>query len=171
MGPILRTGRAVDEVARGILAAAEGLGLFGPVREGRGHKPSIPAEKVATIVHATLHEKPASETHWSCRSMARAEGVGPATAQRAWSARNIQPPKVKTLKLSTDTRFEEKLADVTGLCLNPPEKTIAVSMDESAQIKALNRTHGGLPIKRHGHDHPPREKGRPESSAVVPRRL
>jgi len=88
---------------------AEGLGLFGPVREGRGRKPSIPAEKVAAIVHATLHEKPPGETHWSCRSMARAQSVSPATVQRIWSARSIQPHRVKTFKLSNDKRFETLL--------------------------------------------------------------
>ena len=82
--------------------AAEGLGLFGPVRSGRGRKPSIAAEKVAAIVHATLHEKPVGETHWSCRSMARAQGVSPTTVQRIWSARGLKPHQVKTFKLSDD---------------------------------------------------------------------
>ena len=63
----------------------EGLKAFAGVRPGRGRKPSIPSEKVAAIVHATLHEKPAGETHWSCRSMAKAHGVSPATVQRIWS--------------------------------------------------------------------------------------
>src|SRR5450759_2522525 len=127
---------------------SEGLGLFGPVREGRGRKPSIPAEKVAAIVHATLHEKPPGETHWSCRSMAKAQGVSPATVQRIWSARNIQPHRVKTFKLSNDKRFEEKLVDVVGLYLNPPEKAIVLSMDEKSQIQALDRTQASLPMKK-----------------------
>jgi transposase len=78
----------------------EGLALFGPVRPGRGRKPSIPPEKIAAIVQATLHEKPPGETHWSCRSMARAQGVSPATVQRIWAARGIKPHRVKTFKLS-----------------------------------------------------------------------
>jgi transposase len=126
---------------------SEGLGLFGPVRPGRGRKPSIPAEKVEAIVRATLHEKPPGETHWSCRSMAKAQGVSPATVQRVWSARNIQPHRVSTFKLSNDKRFEEKLVDVVGLYLNPPEKAIVLSMDEKSQIQALDRTQPGLPIK------------------------
>jgi transposase len=65
---------------------AEGLKAFAGVRPGRGRKPSIPPEKVAAIVHATLHEKPDGETHWSCRSMAKAQDVSPATVQRIWSA-------------------------------------------------------------------------------------
>ena len=128
--------------------AYEGLGLFGPIRQGRGRKPSIPAEKVEAIVHATLHEKPPGETHWSCRSMAKAQGVSPATVQRIWSARNIQPHRVKTFKLSNDKRFEEKLVDVVGLYLNPPEKAIVLSMDEKSQIQALDRTQASLPMKK-----------------------
>jgi transposase len=128
--------------------ASEGLGLFGPVRPGRGRKPSIPVEKVEQIVHATLHEKPPGETHWSCRSMAKAQGVSSATVQRIWSARNIQPHRVKTFKLSNDKRFEEKLVDVVGLYLNPPEKAIVLSMDEKSQIQALDRTQASLPMKK-----------------------
>jgi len=109
---------------------AEGLKAFSGVRPGRGRKPSIPAEKVAEIVHATLHEKPVGETHWSCRSMAKAKGVSPATVQRIWSARNLKPHRVKTFKLSNDPRFEEKLVDVVGLYLNPPENAIVLCMDE-----------------------------------------
>jgi transposase len=62
--------------------ADEGLALFGPIRQGRGRKPSIPKEKVEEIVQATLHERPEAETHWSCRTMAKAQGVSPATVQR-----------------------------------------------------------------------------------------
>ncbi len=127
--------------------AQEGLSVFGPIRPGRGRKPQISPEKVAAIVHATLHEKPVGETHWSCRSMAKAQGVSPASVQRIWSARNIQPHRIKTFKLSNDRRFEEKLVDVVGLYLNPPEKAIVLSMDEKSQIQALDRTQPSLPIK------------------------
>jgi transposase len=127
--------------------AVDGLGLFGPIRQGRGRKPSIPSEKVEAIVHATLREKPPGETHWSCRSMARAQGVSPATVQRIWSARNIKPHRVKTFKLSNDKRFEEKLIDVVGLYLNPPEKAVVLCMDEKSQIQALDRTQPSLPLK------------------------
>jgi len=124
-----------------------GLGDLGVVRAGRGRKPVIPAGKVEAIVHATLHEKPPGETHWSCRSMARAQGVSPATVQRIWSARDLKPHRVKTFKLSNDTRFEEKLVDVVGLYLNPPEHAIVLSMDEKSQIQALDRTQASLPMK------------------------
>src|SRR5450759_3566094 len=115
--------------------AQDGLKAFGGVRPGRGRKPSIPAEKVQAIVHATLHEKPLGETHWSCRSMAKAQGVSPATVQRIWSARNIQPHRVKTFKLSNDKRFEEKLVDVVGLYLNPPENRSCCRWTKRARSK------------------------------------
>jgi transposase len=127
--------------------AMEGLKGLGGVRPGRGRKPSIPDEKVAEIVHATLHEKPPGETHWSCRSMAKATGVSPATVQRIWSARGLKPHRVETLKLSRDPLFEEKLVDVVGLYLNPPEKAIVLCMDEKSQIQALDRTQPSLPMK------------------------
>jgi transposase len=117
------------------------------VRPGRGRKPSIPPEKVQEIVHATLHEQPPGETHWSCRSMARAHGVSHATVQKIWAARGLKPHRVETFKLSNDPRFEEKLADVVGLYLNPPERAIVLSMDEKSQIQALDRTQPSLPMK------------------------
>jgi transposase len=124
-----------------------GLGDLGVVHAGRGRKPSIPQEKVQAIVHATLHEKPPAETHWSCRTMAKAHGVSPATVQRIWSSRELKPHRVKTFKLSGDKRFEEKLVDVVGLYLNPPENAIVLCMDEKSQIQALDRTQASLPIK------------------------
>jgi transposase len=127
--------------------AAEGLKGLAGVRPGRGRKPSISDEKVARIVAATLHEKPPGETHWSCRSMAKAHEVSPATVQRIWSARGLKPHRVETFKLSTDPKFEEKLVDVVGLYLNPPEKAIVLCMDEKSQIQALDRTQPSLPMK------------------------
>src|SRR4051812_18979379 len=127
--------------------AGEGLKGLGGVRAGRGRKPSISREKVAEIVHATLHETPPAETHWSCRSMAKAHGVSPATVQRIWSARGLQPHRVKTFKLSNDTHFEDKLVDICGLYLDPPEQAVVLCMDEKSQIQALDRTQASLPIK------------------------
>ena len=115
----------------------DGLKDFSSVRPGRGRKPSIPAEKVEEIVRLTLHETPVGETHWSCRTMAARAGVSPATVQRIWSARGLQPHRVETFKLSNDPRFEEKLVDVVGLYLNPPENAIVLCMDEKSQIQAL----------------------------------
>ena len=126
----------------------DGLAKFGRVREGRGRKPSISAEQVEAIVHATLHDKPPGETHWSCRSMAKAQGVSKATVQRIWKARGLQPHRVETFKLSNDKRFEDKLVDVVGLYLNPPEKAVVLCMDEKSQIQALDRTQPSLPMKK-----------------------
>ena len=128
--------------------AEDGLSKLGVVRKGRGRKPTIPEAKVAVIVEATLHTTPPGATHWSCRTMAKAQGVSAATVQRIWSARGLKPHLVKTFKLSNDPRFEEKLIDVVGLYLNPPDKAVLLCMDEKSQIQALDRTQPGLPMKK-----------------------
>ncbi len=126
----------------------EGLKDLGVVRPGRGRKPQISDQKIAEIVHATLHEKPAGETHWSCRTMAKAHGVSASTVQLIWSARGLKPHLPKTFKLSNDKRFEEKLVDVVGLYLNPPEMAVVLCIDEKSQIQALDSTQASLPIKK-----------------------
>jgi transposase len=128
--------------------ADEGLSKFGQVREGRGRKPGISAAKVKEIVRLTQHEKPSGETHWSCRSMAKKVGVSPATVQRIWSGCGLKPPLVKTFKLSNDPLFEEKLIDVVGLYLNPPEKAVVLCMDEKTSIQALDHTQVSLPMTK-----------------------
>ena len=128
--------------------ATEGLSKLCEVREGRGRKASIPQEKVDEIVRLTQQEKPAGQTHWSCRTMAKAAGVSPATVQRVWSARGLKPHLVKTFKLSNDKRFEEKLIDVAGVYLNPPERAVVLCMDEKTQIQALDRAQPSLPLKK-----------------------
>ena len=128
--------------------ASEGLTKFGQVRQGRGRKPGISVEKVEEIVRLTQHEKPSGATHWSCRSMAKAVGVSPATVQRIWSGRGLKPHLVKTFKLSNDPQFEEKLIDVVGLYLNPPENAVVLCMDEKTSVQALDRTQASLPMKR-----------------------
>jgi transposase len=126
----------------------EGLAGLGVVRPGRGRKPSISDEQVADIVRTTLQETPPGETHWSCRSMANAKGVSPASVQRIWSALDLKPHQVDTFKVSNDPKFEEKLVDVVGLYLNPPERAVVLCMDEKSQIQALDRTQPSLPLKR-----------------------
>ena len=115
---------------------AQGLTRFGQVAAGRGRKASISEEKIAEIVELTLHHKPDGETHWSCRSMAQRAGVSSATVQRIWSARGLKPHRVDAFKLSNDKRFEEKLVDVVGLYLNPPDKAVVLCVDEKSQIQA-----------------------------------
>jgi transposase len=118
------------------------------VKPGRGRKRTISAEKVKEIVQATTQTTPAGETHWSCRSMAKAQGVSPATVQRIWDAHGLKPHLVKTFKLSNDPLFTEKLTDVVGLYLNPPEKALVLCVDEKSQIQALDRTQASLPMKK-----------------------
>jgi transposase len=103
-------------------------------RPGRGRKPTISAARITAIVQATTQTKPPGQTHWSCRSMAKAQGVSPATVQRIWDAHGLKPHRVHTFKLSNDPRFTEKLTDVVGLYLNPPEKAIVLCVDEKSQI-------------------------------------
>jgi len=115
---------------------------------GRGRKPTIAPAKVKQIVEATLHTTPANATHWSVRTMAVAQGVSPATVQRIWDAHGLQPHRTETFQLSRDKRFVEKLTDVVGLYLNPPEKALVLCFDEKSQIQALDRTQPGLPLKK-----------------------
>jgi transposase len=126
----------------------DGLAELGQVRKGRGRKPTITDEQVARIVRLTTEESPAGHTHWSCRTMAKHVGVSHSAVQRIWSDLGIKPHRVDTFKVSTDVRFEEKLADVVGLYLNPPEKAIVLCMDEKSQIQALDRTQASLPMVR-----------------------
>jgi len=115
---------------------------------GRGRKPRILADQVAVIVEATLHSKPANATHWSTRTMAKAHGLSHSTVQRIWDAHGLQPHRTRTFKLSRDKRFVEKLRDVVGLYLNPPDKALVLCVDEKCQIQALQRSQPGLPMKR-----------------------
>ena len=115
---------------------------------GRGRKPAIGAEQIKAIVEATISTTPRGATQWSCRTMARAQGVSPATVQRIWDAHGLAPHRVRTFKLSRDPRFSEKLTDVVGLYLNPPDKAIVLCVDEKSQIQALDRTQPSLPLKR-----------------------
>jgi transposase len=115
---------------------------------GRGRKPSIDAERIKAIVDATLHTTPPGATHWSCRTMAKAQGVSPATVARIWDAHGLAPHRVRAFKLSRDPRFSEKLTDVVGLYLDPPDKAIVLCVDEKSQIQALDRTQPSLPMKR-----------------------
>jgi len=115
---------------------------------GRGRKARISTGKIKQIVEATLQTKPRAATHWSVRLMARAQGVSPATVQRIWDAHGLEPHRTRGFKLSRDKHFVEKLTDVLGLYLNPPDKAVVLSVDEKSQIQALNRTQPGLPMKK-----------------------
>ncbi len=112
-----------------------------------GRIPRIKHQKVVAVVEATLHSKPSNATHWSTRSMAKAQGVSEATIRRIWKSHNLKPHLVETFKLSKDKRFLEKLHDVVGLYLNPPDKALVLCVDEKSQIQALERTRPLLPLR------------------------
>jgi transposase len=126
------------------------LGLEGLIKDAprSGRKPALGPEKVRRIVRRTIEETPRNATQWSTRSMAKAEGVSEATVRRIWKQHGLKPHLVKTFKLSRDPEFVERLQDVVGLYLNPPEHAIVLSVDEKSQIQALDRTQPGLPIKK-----------------------
>ncbi len=109
---------------------------------------TLPAEQVKAIVEATLHTTPLDATHWSTRTMAATQGVGKSTIHRIWDAHGLQPHRVEGFKLSKDKRFVEKLTDVIGVYLDPPDKAVVLCVDEKSQIQALDRTQPGLPMKK-----------------------
>ena len=109
-----------------------------------GRKPS--AKIIKEILRLTTQEKPEAATHWSTRTMAARVGVSHATVARIWNQHNLQPHRTTTFKISNDPKFEEKLHDVVGLYLSPPEHAIVLSVDEKSQIQALNRTQKSLPM-------------------------
>jgi len=113
-----------------------------------GRIPKIPEAKVQAVVEATLHTAPRGATHWSTRSMAKAQGLSEATIRRIWKRYNLKPHLTKTFKLSRDKQFIRKLYDVVGLYLNPPDKSLVLSVDEKSQIQALDRTQPGLLLKK-----------------------
>jgi len=120
---------------------------------GKGRAPSRshsqnPDGEGPRVVEATLHTTPLNATHWSTRSMAAVQGVSEATIRRIWKQHNLKPHLVKTFKVSHDKHFAEKLHDIVGLYLNPPDKSLVLCVDEKSQIQALDRTQPGLPMKK-----------------------
>jgi transposase len=128
--------------------AAEGIGCVWEVAPGRGRRPQYDQAKRDAIIKATLETKPPGMTHWSCRLMAEAQGVSKDTVNRLWELHNLKPHLSRTFKLSRDPKFLEKLTDVVGLYLNPPQKAVVLCVDEKSQIQALDRTQPGLPLKK-----------------------
>lgn len=113
-----------------------------------GRTRTITDRRVKKVLDMTLQEKPAHATHWSTRTMAAAAGISEASVRRIWRAHGLKPHLVRTFKLSRDPEFTEKLEDVVGLYLNPPEHAIVLCADEKSQIQALDRTQPGLPMKK-----------------------
>jgi len=113
-----------------------------------GRKPKLALAKVNSVVAATMNSTPIDATHWSVRSMARAQKLSPSAVHRIWRRHGLKPHLVKTFKLSRDKKLREKLEDIVGLYLNPPDKALVLCVDEKTQIQALDRTQPGLPLKR-----------------------
>ncbi len=113
-----------------------------------GRIPRISTRKINAVIEATLHRAPPNATHWSVRSMAKAYGISRMAVQRIWNQHTLKPHLIKTFKLSRDKHFIEKLYDIVGLYLNPPDKSLVLCVDEKSQIQALDRTQPGLPMKK-----------------------
>lgn len=128
-------------------------GGIGRLRKDKGKgpkagKPRISDEARLRIVTMTAKEKPANATHWSARMLAKKVGVGHTTVQRVWKEHGLKPHLTRSFKLSNDPQFAEKVQDIVGLYLNPPDNAVVLSVDEKSQIQALDRTQPGLPMKK-----------------------
>jgi transposase len=152
-------GRAVNAIAKAFRVSRptvylwrqrfETAGIVGLLKDAPrpGRRKALTAEQIATIVDATLHTTPPDATHWSVRSMAKAQGVSHAIVHRIWQAHGLQPHRVETFKLSRDPEFVKKLRDVVGVYLNPPDRALVFCVDEKPQVQALDRTEPVLPLR------------------------
>lgn len=125
-------------------------GLAGIEKDApRGGRPAKAREALAAkIIEWTTQKKPRNATHWSCRTLAKELSASRAMVNRVWRANGLKPHLSRTFKLSNDRRFVEKLVDVVGLYLNPPEHALVLCADEKSQIQALDRTQPSLPLKK-----------------------
>ena len=166
--------QAIAERARIVLAAADGLnnkeiaaeigvcaatagtwrrrfaeyrmdGLYDEPRPGAPRE--IGDDEIAATIRKTLETRPKGRTHWSSRAMAKEIGHAPSTVQRIWRAFGLQPHRVETFKLSSDPLFVEKVRDIVGLYLSPPERAVVLCVDEKSQVQALDRTQPLLPMR------------------------
>ena len=115
-------------------------------------------DKIAEVVTRALETTPDDATHWSRRSMARATGISATTVHRIWGAFGLQPHRVESFKLSSDPEFIDKVRDIVGLYLDPPDRALVLCIDEKSQIQALDRTQPMLPMRpgqaeRRSHDY------------------
>jgi putative transposase len=120
------------------------MGLYDQPKPGAPR--TISDEQIAELVQKTLKKKTKGATHWTCRSIAKQTNLSKSTVQRIWSAFNLQPHRQKHFTLSTDPYFVEKVRDIVGLYLNPPDKAMVLCVDEKSQIQALDRTQPVLPM-------------------------
>ena len=128
--------------------ADKGVDGVGKIAEGRGRKSWLPPGTVEAVVHDTLQEVPEDgSTQWTTRSMAKRFGIGKDSVARIWRDHELKPWRVKSFKISNDPHFEDKLVDVVGLYLDPPERAVVFSFDEKTQCQALDRTQPSLPMR------------------------
>jgi transposase len=143
----LKTSRQTVGLWRSRFAARRCAGIEKDAPRGGRHPRK--REKVEhLIVHKTTQERPANATHWTVRTLAKELGIDRSMVHRVWRANGLKPHLVRTFKVSNDPLFLEKLEDVVGLYLNPPEHALVFSADEKSQIQALDRTQPGLPLRR-----------------------
>ena len=128
--------------------AGDGPTVLTEIAPGRGRKRSISQDLVTRIVEATQQTTPPGATHWTTRTMAKAQGVSHTFVRHVWESHGLQPHQVKTFKLSRDPHFVEKLTDIVGVYLNPPDKAVVLCVDEKSGVQALDRTQPGLPMKK-----------------------
>jgi transposase len=152
----LGVGRPMVTKWRNRFAVLRLQGLLDEPRPGRPRL--VTDEKVEEVITKTLEERPADATHWSTRSMAKAAGMSQTSISRIWRAFGLQPHREDTFKLSTDPQFIDKLRDVVGLYLDPPQAAVVFCVDEKSQIQAIDRTQPAFPIlpgtpARRSHDY------------------
>ena len=151
-----RHGQATVGKWRGRFVERRLDGLFDEPRPG--HRRTITDEQVEAVIVKTLEEKPTDATHWSTRSMARATGMSQSAVSRIWRRFYLQPQRAESFKLSTDPLFVDKVKDVVGLYLDPPERAVVLCVDEKSQIQAPNRAQPIFPMlpgvpERRSHDY------------------
>lgn len=128
--------------------AAKGLAGIEKDAPGRGRKATVRDSLATKIIEMTTQAKPPNATHWSTRTLAKALGTNRSMVQRVWNSNNLKPHLHRTFKVSNDPHFIEKVVDVVGLYLDPPEHALVLCCDEKSQIQALDRTQPGLPLKK-----------------------
>jgi transposase len=134
-------------IATGADFARGGVAALQRAQQRKRARPVLTPELEQRILNTTLKTRSATATHWSVRQLAKHLGVSRMMVQRVWQRYEIQPHRVEKFKLSNDPKFEEKVRDIVGLYLNPPERALVLSVDEKSQIQALDRTAPILPLR------------------------
>jgi len=144
-----RTGKSKPTVWRWQERYIE-AGVDGLVRDKTrpSRVPPLSEETKLAVLKKTAGERPANATHWSRTSMAKVVGISPSSVGRIWREAGLKPHRIDTFKVSGDPMFEEKVVDVVGLYMDPPDRALVLCIDEKSQIQALDRTQPGLPMKK-----------------------